>query len=56
MGMTLKKIAEYVDKRMDDLWEIIPSSDKEDMTPEDYNALGRYMEMEQFDNYLKTLL
>lgn len=52
----IKKIAEYVDKRMDDLWEIIPPSDKEDMTPEDYNALGRYMEMEQFDNYLKTLL
>lgn len=43
---------------MEELWELLPDGDKAqkgEITIEDANILGRYMELEQLENFIESL-
>lgn len=51
----LAKVKQYASERWNKLWRTIPDADKEDMTKEDLNNLGRFMEIEQLNEFLDKL-
>lgn len=51
----LSKIKEYLEKRSDELWELLPDADKDDKTEMELVNTGRYMELEQFEWFLEKL-
>lgn len=51
----LAKVKQYAYERWNKLWRTIPDADKEDMTKEDLNNLGRFMEIEQLNEFLDKL-
>lgn len=52
---SLTTIKQYVLRRWNELWNIIPDADKEDMTKKDIQNLGRFMEIEKLNDFLNTL-
>ena len=51
----LTKVKQYAYKRWHELWQIIQNTNKPDITKEDLNNLGRFMEIEQLNNFLEKL-
>ena len=54
----LKRILKYLDNRMDEMYEILPDAQKTldgDITIEEANIIGRYLELECLDNFIKKL-
>lgn len=51
----LVKVKQYAYERWHKLWQTIQDADKPYMTREDQNNLGRFMEIEQLNNFLEKL-
>ena len=55
MDSAIEKIKEYVSNRMDCLFGILPDSYRDEITETDNNNLGRFMELEQLEDFLENL-
>lgn len=58
MAEKYAKLLTRIDSRMEELWELLPDGDKAEkgeITLEDANVLGRYMELEQLENFIESL-
>jgi len=51
----LAKVKQYAYERWNELWKIIPDTNKQDLTKKDLNNLGRFMEIEQLNEFLDKL-
>jgi hypothetical protein len=51
----LTKVKQYAYERWNKLWQIIPDADKQGMTKNDLNNLGRFMEIEKLNDFLEKL-